>query len=90
MKHRIPHTGHAIAQLQGITQTVVAGAAAATNIPVAGLNTKDEIVSVIMFTAGAPSDVTADASIPTDGNLQLASDSTGNQLMVTYLPYVNP
>lgn len=77
--------GNAILELQGQTRAVVNGAAAATNIPVTGLGVKDTLFSVVMFAAGVPSDVTADASIASAGNLKLATtNSTGNKLIVEW------
>ena len=65
-----------------IKRTIVNGAAAATNIAVAGAAADAKLVAVIMFTAGVPSDVTADATI-VNGNLKLAvTNSTGNKLDV--------
>ena len=81
--------GAAINELQGLKTAVVAGALAVTNIPVAGISMADTIRSALMFTAGVPSDVTAEVSIPSAGNIQLATtDSTGNQLVVDY--FVKP
>lgn len=77
--------GKAITELQGLTVNVVNGTTAATNIAVSGIALVDTLVSVIMFTAGVPSDVTADASITSAGNIQLATvDSTGNKLQVMW------
>jgi len=91
MESVTPHTdrGAAITELQGLATAVVAGAAAVTNIAVAGMMAVDTIQSVLMFATGVPSDVTADASITSDGNIQLATTvSTGNTLVVSY--YAKP
>jgi len=75
-----------IDHINGSDVVVVNGAAADTNIAVAGITTGDEIVSVIMFDTGVPSVVTAEASITSNGNIQLdTTDSTGNKLVVTWL-----
>lgn len=80
------HTGHAIRELQSVTQEAVAGAAAVTNIAVAGIATTDTLESVTMFAAGVPSDVTGEASITSAGNIQLSTtNSTGNTLLVRWL-----
>lgn len=71
-----------IRELQGITQTVVAGAAASTNIPVPGIGAGDTILSAVMFAAGVPSMVPA--SVTSAGNIQSTTDTTGSQLLVTY------
>lgn len=73
-------------QVQGITTTVVAGAAADTDIALAGVEATGTLQSVIMYNGGVPSDVTADASITEADVIQLTSDSSGNTLVVTYFP----
>ena len=75
----------ALKELQGLTQTLVVGAAADTNIAVAGIGVDDTIVSVLHNTAGVLVDVTAEASITSAGNIQLAdTDTTGDQLIVLW------
>lgn len=82
--------GGAIRELQGLKTAVVSGAAADTDITVAtsdgiALKSDDTLESVIMFAAGVPSDVTVEASIQSNGKLQLdTTNSTGNKLMVTW------
>lgn len=89
MLHREEHQGFAIRQLQGLKTATVAGALAATNIALAGAKTTDHIVSVIEYAAGVPTDRTAEASIPTDGNLQLSTtDTSGDTLVVMTMPMV--
>ena len=91
MERVTEHTdrGAAIVELQGLTTKVGTGTTAATNIAVTGIRTVDTLQSVIMFASGVPSDVTADASITSDGNIQLGTvDSSTNQLVVNY--YVKP
>lgn len=61
------------------------GAAAVTNIAVAGITTADELQSVIMFASGVPSDVTSEASITSAGNIRLSTtNSTGNKLVINW------
>jgi len=79
--------GKAIAELQGFTTKVVAGDAAATDIPVAGIKTTDTLQSVIEFKPATPAviDRTSEASITSDGNIQLSTtDTTSSQLTVSY------
>lgn len=77
--------------------TVVNGTTANTNIAVSGINTQDRIVAVakLDFTLneGTPntraweaSDLTTEASITSNGNLQLSStDTTGEILLVFWI-----
>lgn len=88
----------AVKELQSLTFKVVAGAAAATNIAVAGLDTDDVIVAVLQFNVAADSgtsatgnkiddlvDLSAEASVPTAGNLQLSTTvTTGDKLLVVF------
>ncbi len=76
----------AIEELQGLTKELVAGNSATTNIAIAGIKTTDTILSVLHLTAGAASaDLTSEASITSDGNIQLSStDTTGDQLWVEF------
>ena len=86
--HKTADQLHAIRQLQLAHQKVVAGATAVTDIAIAGVGLKDQITSVIMFTAGVPSDVTAEASVTSAGNIQLSTtNSSGNTLLVTIAPF---
>lgn len=70
-----------------------AGAAAATNIPIAGIEPGDRLLTVLEVqppTAGAGNTIVAErigeASITSAGNIQLTTtDTTGNQLLVLYL-----
>lgn len=72
-------------ELQGLTRTLVDGAAADTNIPITGIAAEDTLVSVIEWNAGVPTDRTADASITSAGNIQLSTtNSTGNKLDVLW------
>lgn len=77
--------GEAIKELQRFKTSVVNGTTAVTNIPVTGIKTTDTLQSVVMFAAGVPSAVTAEASITSDGNVQLSTtNSTGNQLVICW------
>lgn len=75
-----------------LVQVVVDGAAAETNIAVAGIKKDaDTIVSVVRFDKAAEgklegvSHVTAEAAITSDGNIQLANtNTTGDSLLVSY------
>jgi hypothetical protein len=69
-------------ELQQLTEVVVDGAAANTNIAVAGILTEDTIVSAIAFASGVPSKVTA--SITSNGNIQVTSVTTGSKIVLTY------
>lgn len=73
-----------IKELQGLSVRVVNGAAPATNIAVSGIATEDTILAVIKFSAGVPSDVTADATIFSAGNIRLSSDSADTTLQVFF------
>jgi hypothetical protein len=87
MLARPAHVQHALAQLQALTKSVVDGDTAVTDIPVTGITLGSQLLSVMMFAAGVPSDVTADASITSAGNIQLATvNSTGNKLVVEWVP----
>jgi hypothetical protein len=61
---------------------LVAGAAANTNIAVAGIKRRDLLLSVIENAAGTLTDRTATTSITSDGNIQCTVDTTGDQLLV--------
>lgn len=74
----------AVAELQNFKEVVVAGAAANTNIAIAGIKTTDTLQSVLKFDAGVPSSVTGIASITSAGNIQLTADSAGKTLVVRY------
>lgn len=84
--------GAAIRELQGLKLQVVAGDSAATNIPLMGATVaKTTIVGVIEHDPVTPVivDRTSEASITSDGNLQLdTTDTTGSQLAV--LTYNKP
>lgn len=68
-------------------QFPVAGDTATTNIPVTGILTTDTLISVIevTVTTAALVDRTAEASITSDGNIQLSTtDTTSDFLLVTW------
>ncbi len=75
-----------------LSVNVVSGAAASTNIAVAGIRRRDALVAVIELqppTAGAGNAVVADrvgiTSITSDGNVQVAGQATtGNQLLIIW------
>lgn len=69
-------------ELRGLTTVVVDGAAANTNIAVAGLGATDHVQSVVQYASGVPSVLTPSAQ--TAGNLQFAGATTGNKLVVTF------
>lgn len=75
-----------------VKTAVVNGAAADTNIAIAGLVKADELVSVVRLDLGAEEkfkgaeDLTAEAKITSDGNIQLdTTNTTGDKLLVTYV-----
>lgn len=72
----------AVKELQRIKQVVVDGAAANTNIAVAGIATADVIVSAIEFASGVPT--ARVASVTSAGNIQVTTVTTGSKLLVTY------
>lgn len=79
--------GRAIHAQAGMKPDVLAGAAAATNIAVAGAVVGDVIMGCIHNTAGTLVDVTGEASFTTDGNLQLSTtDTTADQLLLFWMP----
>ena len=71
-----------LGELRGLTTVVVDGAAANTNIAIAGLKVDDHIQSVVQYTGGVPSVLTPSAQ--TAGNLQFAAVTTGNKLVVNF------
>lgn len=72
-------------QIDSEQSAFVSGAAVDTNIAVSGITTAQEIVSVTRFNSGVPSDVTSEASITSNGNIQLdTTNTTGNTLKVVW------
>jgi len=77
-----------IRELQGVTFTPVAGATAATNIPVTDIATEDTLVGVLSvdFAGGAIANLIAEASITSAGNIQCATtDTSAAKLIVVWL-----
>lgn len=85
-------------QAQGVLENKVfkvstpAGAGVDTNIAVTGIKTGDTLVSVLRLNRDATAaniditDVTSEASITSDGNIQLdTTDTTGDRLIVHWL-----
>ncbi len=75
--------------------SVVNGTTANTNIAVSGINTQDRIVSVVKldFTLaeGGPntrtweaSDLTSEASITSNGNIQLSTTNTTSEILLVF------
>ena len=75
--------------------TVVNGAAANTNIAVSGINTQDKLMAVVKLdftlTEGAPntrtweaSDLTSEASITSNGNIQLSTTNTTAEILLVF------
>jgi hypothetical protein len=66
--------------------SLVAGAAANTNIAIAGIKRSDLLLAVIELPASAAAtDRSSTASITSDGNIQSTAVTTGNQLLVHWL-----
>lgn len=82
--HRVSHAQHAIAELQSKRTEVLAGAAADTDIAVAGIALGDKIGSAIEWAAGVPTDRTATTTVTSDGNIQCSVATTGDQLVVEW------
>ena len=85
--------GSAIRELQGLSERVVAGAASATDIAVAGVTLeKSTLVSVLEYDpdgrgagVGQINDRTSEAAITSDGNVQLdTTNTTGHDLIVKF------
>lgn len=72
----------AIKELQGLSMTVVTGAAANTNMALAGIATEDTIVSALAYTGGVPANVTV--TIYAAGQVRCAADMTGKVLVVLW------
>ena len=71
-----------------IRQAIVAGGSAGDHT-VAGLKAKDELVSVIHYTAGAlPADLTAEFSIVGDATVNNTStDTSSDAILVTWIAW---
>jgi len=76
-----------IAELQLKRTSVLAGAAADTNIAVAGLMIGDHVFSCIHLTVGVPVDLTAEVVILSNGNIQLdTTDTSTDYLLLEWAP----
>lgn len=71
---------------ENIKTSLVNGTTATTNIAVTGIVTTDKLLRVLHFTSGAlTADLTSEASITSNGNIQLGStDTSGDQLLVEW------
>jgi hypothetical protein len=67
-----------------IKRAFVAGAAANTELAVAGLSLRAELLSVVEWAAGAPTDRTGVASVSSAGHVKVNDDTTGNTVEVLY------
>jgi hypothetical protein len=77
--------GQAIRQLQLRKHNAVAGAAAATNIALAGVTTGSTILSVVNLTDGV--DVALNTvTISAAGQIRVSTDTTGKKLLVDWAP----
>lgn len=65
---------------------LVTGATADTNIAIAGILTTDELLMVLEFATSTndPTDQTANASITSDGNIQVTTATASDSLMVLW------
>ena len=82
--------GKAIIELQGLKTKVLTGVAIAnTDIAVTGIKTADTIQSALLYTGGAPSDITSTVTITAAGKIR-SSAITGaaNQVVLSY--WVSP
>ncbi|MCF1459399.1 MAG: hypothetical protein LPH21_18185 [Shewanella sp.] len=78
-----------IRQLAQQTQHIAAGAAASTDIAVAGLKVGDAVMTAFAYpTAGGNLVALNDLTVTTDGNVQTATDTTGHQIVFTVCPDV--
>lgn len=73
-----------IRELQRLTTVVIDGAAANTSIAVAGLGASDTIQSAIMYAAGVPSNVTANATVYSAGNVRFNVTTAGNKVVLSF------
>jgi hypothetical protein len=77
-------------EIQGLTVSVLTGAAANTAIPLAAIRKEDTILSAINFASGVPSDVTGTATISetrATGTLTVTSVVDGNSCVVNGFTY---
>lgn len=74
----------ALLQLQSVETVVAEGAAAETAIEVEGLKAGDVIISAVAYIGGVPTNVEA-PEITEEGELKLATDTTGGKVVVTFV-----
>lgn len=94
------YLGEVLRELQGIKTAVVAGAAANTDIAVAGIATEDTIIAVTEHAApeeaagiAAAFDRTAQTTIPSNGNIRVSVATNTNaqrRLHVLYFDRSGP
>lgn len=80
-----------LVELQGRTKAIAAGTTSSTNIAVAGITLEDTIESVVEIdiAGDAVVDRTSEASITSDGNIQLdTTDTTGSHLLIEWMDKV--
>lgn len=76
---------HYLKQIEGTTRVTVAGAAASTDIAVAGTLTGDRIMSATAYpNAGGVPVVITDLTVTSDGNVQTATDTSSHTLLVEW------
>lgn len=74
----------ALLELQSLKTVVIDGAAADTDIAVAGIKTTDTIQSAIMYDAGVPSDVKANVAITAAGKVQTDVSTASKKIVLSY------
>lgn len=74
----------ALLELRNLKTVVIDGAAAETDIAVAGIKMTDTLQSAIMYDAGVPSDVTASVSITEAGKVQTAVSTASKKIVLSY------
>jgi hypothetical protein len=62
----------------------VNGAANGSSIAVSGITTNDQLLSVVEFASGVPSDRSEYFAIEKDGYIQGSYDTTGDKLVITW------
>lgn len=76
-----------IRQLQQRKEQLLTGAAANTNITVAGIKVGDHISSAFYY-AGNAAPVAVTASVTSNGNIQVTTVTTGGVVMLSWMPDV--
>jgi len=66
-----------------LRQAFAVGAAADTNIAIAGISPNDKVMSILDLTT--PSDLSAQISVISAGNIQLAVSTVAKNLWITWL-----